>query len=405
MLERINSLLEKNFGEMSDIRRHLHMNPELSFEEVKTPEFIADFHNKLGLEVKTGVGGRGVTAKLEGGKPGKTVALRADFDALAIQDEKDVPYKSQVPGVMHACGHDAHTATLLGLAKALHAVKDELEGDIVFIHQFAEEITPGGAQAMIKDGCLEGVDAIFGTHVWSPMPFGQVGYRKGYLMAAADRFDLEVTGKGGHGAMPQETIDPIMTAANILQNFQTIVSRKVDPLKSAVLTVSSFHSGDAFNVIPGKAELKGTVRTFDESVRTLVEQSMELMAESICNANGAECSFSYERGYPALWNHSAETEQLAEAAKTVVPPDQVVEMEPIMGGEDFAYYLKEVPGAFFFTGARNEAEGAHYPHHHAKFDIDEKAMLIAAKVMAAAAIRFQAGEPAGDMIGAAESGE
>ncbi|RSK26756.1 amidohydrolase [Bacillus sp. HMF5848] len=392
MIENIFKRLEGAYDEMVALRRDFHRNPELSFQEVRTPAKIASYHESIGLEVRTGVGGRGVVATLRGGKPGKTVALRADFDALPIQDEKDVPYKSQVPGAMHACGHDGHTATLLVLAKALVQVKEEIAGNIVFIHQFAEELAPGGAKPMIEDGCLDGVDAIYGTHLWSVLPVGQIGYRAGYAMAAADAFEVVIQGKGGHGAQPHETVDPIVIGAQVINNLQTVVSRRTDPLKSAVLTIGQFHAGNAFNVIPDKAKLSGTVRTFDESVRLQMEQDMARIINCTCAAYGATATFSYDRGYPAVWNHKTETDQLVETAKQIVGEDNVIELDPVMGGEDFAYYLREVPGTFFFTGAGNQETGITYPHHHPKFDIDEKSMLLAAKHLAGCALSFLHGD-------------
>lgn len=269
-MEQLFNRLANYQDEMVEIRRHLHQNPELSFEEVETPAFIADYHEKLGLEVRTGVGGRGVVATLRGGKPGKTVALRADFDALPIHEENDSPYKSNVPGVMHACGHDGHTATLLVLAKVLNEMKDELEGNVVFIHQHAEELAPGGAIVMIEDGCLDGVDVIYGTHLWATMPTGTIGYRTGPVMAAADSFTIKVQGKGGHGAQPHKTKDSIVIGAQLISNLQQIVSRRVNPLDAAVVSVGAFEAKNAFNVIADSAKLTGTVRTFKEEVRVAI---------------------------------------------------------------------------------------------------------------------------------------
>lgn len=388
MLQDLNERLEELFPEMIKLRRHFHQYPELSFQEEKTPAKIAEYLTDLGIEVKTGVGGRGVVGIIRGGKPGKTVALRADFDALPLQDEKDVPYKSQIPGVMHACGHDAHTASLLAAAKALNERKDELHGNIVLIHQFAEEIAPGGAIAMIEDGCLDGVDAIFGTHLWSSIPVGQIGYRSGPIMAAADKFSITIQGKGGHGAAPHETVDSISIGAALINNLQQIVSRRVDPLKPAVLTVSSFHAGDAFNVIADSANMIGTVRTFEPELQDMMIENIEKLTKSTAEGAGATAHLNYEKGYPAVVNHSKETALLKETAVHVIGEDNVFEMTPVMGGEDFSYYLQKVPGTFFFTGAGNPEIGASYPHHHPKFDIDEKGMLIAAKTLAGAAVQY-----------------
>lgn len=388
MLHSFQERLEELYPEMIELRRYFHQYPELSFQEEKTPAKIATYLTSLGIEVKTGVGGRGVVGLIRGGKPGKTVALRADFDALPLQDEKDVSYKSKIPGVMHACGHDAHTATLLVVAKALSEQKEKLSGNVVLIHQFAEEITPGGAKPMIEDGCLDGVDAIFGTHLWSSTPVGEIGYRSGPIMAAADSFTIEINGKGGHGAAPHETIDSIVVGTTLINQLQQIVSRRVDPLQPAVITVGSFHAGNAFNVIADSATLIGTVRTFDENVQNLIIENMEKTTKSVCEGAGATFNFNYVKGYPTVLNHNTETELLAECAKSIVGDASVKEMNPSMGGEDFAYYLQKVPGTFFFTGAGNPECGAKYPHHHPKFDIDENSMLIAAKVLTSAAVTY-----------------
>jgi amidohydrolase len=380
--------LEEDFNLMVTLRRDFHMNPELSFQEERTPKKIEEFHRNLGLEVRTGVGGRGVVAILRGGKPGKTVALRADFDALPIQDEKEVEYKSKIDGVMHACGHDAHTATLLVLAKALVEVKDEIPGTIVFIHQHAEEVLPGGAIAMIEDGCLEGVDVIFGTHVRSTIPVGKIAYRSGATMAAPDKFQIKVIGKGGHGAYPHETVDALVVGSHIVVGLQNIVSRKVDPLHSAVVTVGSFHAGNAFNVISDTAVIEGTVRTFDEGIRKKVEEEISQVAKLVSASQGGSCEVTYIRGYPSLYNHPEEMALVVEAAKEVVSDENLLEIHPIMGGEDFSYYLQHKPGAFFFTSAGNESIGAKYPHHHPKFDIDERAMLHAAKTFVAVIFNY-----------------
>jgi amidohydrolase len=388
MIEQIFTSLDDIYQEMVDIRRDLHMHPELSFQEKRTPQVIAEYQRKLGLQVKTGVGGNGVVATLYGEKPGKTVAIRADFDALPIYEQNDVPYKSKNPGVMHACGHDAHTAIALGLAKVFSEQKHNLEGNIVFIHQHAEEQNPGGAIGMIKDGCLEEVDVIFATHMENYYPIGKVIYSNGYILAASDRFEIEVKGVGGHGAFPQDTSDSVLIGSQLVCNLQQIVSRRIDPLKSAVVTVGSIHSGDAPNVIADNAIIKGTVRTFDEDIRNQIERIMEEITAHTCHASGADYRFDYNRGFPATWNHPEPTELLIEAAKEVVDVGDIVSIPPNMGAEDFSYFLKEVPGTYFFTGSANEEKGFIFPYHHPKFDIDEKALLIGAKTLASATIKY-----------------
>jgi amidohydrolase len=387
-MEKLFSKLEELYDEIVEIRRHLHQNPELSFEEVETPKYVAAFHQALGHEVRTEVGGRGVVAVLKGGKPGKTVGLRADFDALPIQEENDVPYKSNVPGVMHACGHDGHTATLLGLAKALNSIKNEIEGTVIFIHQHAEEVTPGGAIAMIEDGCLEGVDVIYGTHLSSAVPVGNIVYGVGPVMAAADSFEIAIQGRGGHGAQPHQTKDSIVIASQLVINLQQVVSRRVNPIAPAVVSVGSFVAENAFNVIADKAVLRGTVRTFNDDIRDLIEKEIELITKGTCLASGSSYKYTYTRGYPALVNHKEDTEFVVELAKNVPGVEHVVEGEPQMGGEDFAYYLQHVKGTFFFTGAEIPNREFTYPHHHPKFDIDERALLLAAKTLGSATITY-----------------
>ncbi|WP_453990616.1 M20 family metallopeptidase [Bacillus nitroreducens] len=388
MLNQLYESLDKKYSEMVDIRRYLHQHPEVSFKEYKTAEFIATFYRNLGVEVRTNVGGNGVVAKIHGSKPGPTVALRADFDALPIQDEKDTPYKSTVPGVMHACGHDGHTATLLVLAKTLNELKEQLSGTVVLIHQHAEELAPGGAIAMIEDGCLEDVDVIFGTHLWATVPTGTIEYRVGPVMAAADRFEIKIQGQGGHGAHPHTTKDAIVIGSQLVMNLQQIVSRRVDPIESAVLSVGSFVADNTFNIIADTASLKGTVRTFSEDVRSQMEVEIEKIVKGTCIATDSTYTYVFDRGYPAVVNHEQETNFLAKIAQEVPGVHYVQETAPQMGGEDFAYYLQHVPGTFFFTGAMPTNESNAYPHHHPKFDIDEKAMLIAAKTLGAAILNY-----------------
>lgn len=386
-MDKLYHYLNEGYEEMVEIRRHLHQYPELSFEEVETPKLIANYHEKLGHKVRTGVGGRGVVAVLEGAKPGPTVALRADFDALPIQEENDFPHKSKVDGVMHACGHDGHTAALLGLAKALNRMKEDLEGTIVFIHQHAEELPPGGAIAMIEDGCLDGVDVIFGTHLWATAPLGEIGYRAGEFMAAPDRFDIKVLGYGGHGSQPEATKDSIAIAGQLIVNMQQVVSRRVSALDSAVVSICSIEAKNPYNIIADSVSLTGTVRTFKEEVRTHVEQEIGRIVKGTCLAADADYVYEYTKGYPATVNHEEETAFIASVAKSAPTVTSVKEYEPQMGGEDFAYYLQQVKGAFFFTGAAIDGRES-YPHHHPKFDIDEKALLTAAQVLGTAALEY-----------------
>ena len=372
--------LQANYEDIVEIRRHLHMYPELSFKEVNTPKLVAEKLRSYGIDVKENVGGNGVVGYLEGAFDGPTIAFRADFDALPIQDEKEVPYKSKVDGVSHACGHDIHTAALLGLAKSLADNRDALHGNVVFIHQFAEEVVPGGAKAMVEAGCLDGVDYVYGSHVSSWSELGTVLFCEGYAMAAADFFELTIQGKGGHGASPHETIDPIVAAAQFVFGVQPIVSRNTDPIESAVITIGKIESGTVGNVIPDKAHLTGTVRTFNPAIRDLVEQKLNNLCKAIEIQYGAKLEFNYTRGYDAVYNHPTETAMLREAVSINLPDLQVLNAPPRMGAEDFTYYLQEKPGTFFFTGGGNPEINAVYPHHHPRFDVDEQSMLNIADV-------------------------
>ncbi|PYZ95983.1 peptidase M20 [Alteribacter lacisalsi] len=392
MREKMFSRLEEIYPELVEFRRDLHMYPELSHTEVNTPKKIAAFLTELGLEVRTGVGERGVVGMLKGGRPGKTVALRADFDALPIQDEKEVAYRSRVPGVMHACGHDLHTAGLLGVAKVLSENREALQGNVVFIHQFAEEVIPGGAKFMIEDGCLEGVDVIYGAHVHATSPLGVVGLNEGPAMANGDMFEIEIAGKGVHAAMPHQGVDPLAAGSQLLLNLQQIVSRQVDPLKPAVVSVTAFNGGDSFNVIPDKVTLKGTVRTLHSDVRDRVEESIGKIAENTCNAFGASVNYNYVRGYPAVVNDRAETVFIENIARDLFGEEKVQRISPTMGMEDFAYYLQKVPGTFFWVGGALEDPSEVYPHHHPKFNVQEEAMKYIGRIFIAAVMENLSGK-------------
>ncbi|HEX7065994.1 MAG TPA: M20 family metallopeptidase [Bacillales bacterium] len=374
--------------EMIEIRRDLHMHPELSFQEKRTAAVIAEYQRQLGLEVQTGVGGNGVVAKLTGGKPGKTVAIRADFDALPIEEANDVPYKSKNSGVMHACGHDAHTAIALGLSKAFVEYKDELKGNIVFIHQHAEESKPGGARDMIADGCLEGVDVIFATHMENYTSVGNMLYSKSHILAASDEFEIKIKGLGGHAAFPQDTKDALVIGTQLANNLQSIISRRVDPLKSAVVTIGAFRAGETHNVIPETATMKGTVRSFDEDVRDSISKSIEKITQHTCQMYDAEYEMTYDRGFPATKNDESMTELLVDSAANILGDENLEEIPPNMGGEDFSYFLQQVPGSYFFTGSANADKGIVHPYHHPKFDIDEDALLNGSKVLAAVTLDY-----------------
>ncbi|MGF9910356.1 M20 metallopeptidase family protein [Brevibacillus porteri] len=387
--EQLKELLKEMEPQIISWRRHLHQHPELSFQEEKTPALIAEILRGLHFdEVRTGVGGRGVIGVLHGGRPGKVVALRADFDALPIQDQKEVPYKSTVPGVMHACGHDAHTSQLLGLASVLAAHREQFAGEIRFVFQHAEEENPGGATQMVEDGAVDGVDAIFGVHLWSMFPVGKVYISAGPLMANTDDFSIEIKGKGGHGAVPEETVDSIVIGSQIVGHLQTIASRNVSPLESVVVTVGTFYGGDSTNIIADSCRLTGTVRTFLPDVRDRAEQRLSEIAEGTAAMMGGSATVVYDRGYPAVINHEKETAIAQEAAIAAFGAGRVESMKPLMGGEDFSYYLEKVPGAYLFVGAGNPEKLATYPHHHPRFDIDEDAMLIAGELLGRTALHY-----------------
>lgn len=387
MLTSIHQMIDDHYPDMVEMRRYLHQHPELSFKEYKTAQYIADFYKKLDIPFQTKVGGNGVVATLKGGKPGKTIALRADFDGLPIQDEKEVPYRSKVSGVMHACGHDGHTTTLLTLAKVMKEFQTELPGTIVFLHQHAEELAPGGAKPMIEAGVLNNVDAVFGTHLWATVPVGVLQTAKNNFMAGADRFEILIQGQGGHGAYPHETKDAILIGAELVTQLQQIVSRRLDPAETAVVTVGVFEAGNSFNIVADKAKLVGTARYFNPEIQSQIITEMERIIKGICVSNDATYTFNYVKGYPPLVNHASEAELILNAGEKISDIHTIEEITPVMGAEDFAYYMLEKPGAYFFTGAQKE--GNPYPHHHPKFDIDERALPIAAKTLIQAYFDYQ----------------
>jgi len=359
-------------------RRHLHANPELAFEEHETAKFVAERLRALGVEeIKTGVGQTGVTGLIRGGKgKGKVALLRADMDALPILEENDVDYRSTVDGRMHACGHDAHTAMLLGSTRLLMDLRDQFAGTVKVLFQPSEEVPPGGAKAMIEDGALENphVDAVFGLHVAAELPAGQIGVKSGAASAGSDRFRIIVKGKGGHAARPHAAIDPVVVCAHIVTAFQTLVSRETDPMQAAVVTVGSIVAGDAFNVIPDTAEIKGTIRTLDPDVRARMEQRLPELARGIASAMRAEANVQFIKGYPGMVNDEAMTDMVRAAATAVVGANDVIESETGMGGEDFAYFLLERPGCFFRVGTRNDERNIVFGHHHPRFDVEEDGM-------------------------------
>ncbi|WP_028561518.1 M20 family metallopeptidase [Paenibacillus pinihumi] len=384
--------MQSLYSKMVGWRRHLHRHPELSYEEKQTSHYIAEQLRAMGCEPVTDVGGHGVTVLIQGEKPGPVVALRADIDALPIQDRKQVDYISTVPGVMHACGHDAHTATLLGVAKYYMDNCSHIAGARKLIFQPAEEITPGGALPMIREGVLEDVDAIYGVHLWTPLPLGTVASKAGPFMAAPDEFYIEITGRGGHAGIPHETVDAIIIGSALVGALQTIVSRNVNPLEPAVLSVGSFQAGSTTNVIAETAYLRGTVRTFNPQTRALIRKRMEEIIEQTCTMYGGKGVLDYREGYPAVVNEASEIDRFFSVGSEILPKEQVQESGLIMAGEDFSYYLQQRKGCFMFVGAGNPDKGANYPHHHPMFDLDEDAMLISANLLIGMAENY-AGNP------------
>lgn len=364
------------------IRRHLHQNPEPSFEESKTAEYLIDELSSLGLAGKP-VAGTGVYVIVEGGQPGPLIAIRADIDALRLQDEKETSYASQIPGVMHGCGHDSHTAVLMGMAKLLSENREKIVGKVLLFFQPAEELPPGGALDIINSGILAEADAILGLHVNSDLPTGTVGLREGPAMASVDKFEVEIKGYGGHASKPNLAVDPIFIGAQLINGLQGIVSRNVDPMEAAVVGISTFHGGASFNVIPETATLTGTVRTLSEEVRDQVEEKFKRITKSIVEAHGAEANIVYDRGYPVLISDQHLLEEIRQAAFDVLGEDAIKEVPARLGAEDFAYYNQVAPSAYFLIGIRNEEKGIIYPEHNPRFDIDEDAMLVGLRVFAA----------------------
>lgn len=377
-------MLEARKDEMIEIRRYLHENPELSFKEEKTAQYIADFYNGKDVKVETNVGnGYGIIVTIAGGKPGKTIGLRADFDALPITEEADVPFKSKNEGVMHACGHDAHTAYLLVLADCLIQLKEELNGTIKIIHQHAEEVPPGGAKSILDSGKLDDLDAIFGIHVLPMDPAGVVGYRSGYAFNGRSYFKLKIQGTGGHGSSPHTANDSIVAGAHFVTVVQTIISRRLNPMDPGVVTIGSFDGKGTFNVIKDSVELEGDIRYMSAESQKIIEEEFKRIVKGIEAEFGVECILEYKSDYPPLYNTPEYTELVAESLKNANDKDikEVKQYPPLAPSEDFAYYLEKIPGSYFFIGCTPKGVEKPYFNHHPKFDIDEDAILVAAKAV------------------------
>lgn len=359
-------------------RRHLHQHPELSFHEVETAKYIKGVLETFpNLTIST-LTENSVIAILKGSKPGKTVALRADIDALPIVEESDVSFPSENHGVMHACGHDTHTAMLLGAAKVLSGMQDKIAGTVKFIFQPAEEEPPGGAKLLVEAGVMEDVDQVYGLHIAPNVPVGMIGVRKGFLTAASDVVTLEIRGKGSHGSTPELSIDPILVGVEIISNLNNIVSRNISPFANAVISIGEFNSGKNSNVIPSEARIQATVRTNDPEVRTYVKKRIGEIIEGVCTMYGATYELDYLLGYSPVINDSEATDVVIAAGTKVVGANQIVEPPIMMGSEDFSAYTDVKPGSFFILGGGTEAEGCGYMNHHPKFKINEDCFVYGA---------------------------
>ena len=370
-------------------RRDFHSHPELAYQEKRTAGIVLQHLQQCGFEVREGIGGTGVSGLVKGKAAGKTLMLRADMDCLPVQEENEKPYASVYAGRMHACGHDGHTAILMAVAEQLQKRKDHFKGAAKLVFQPAEE-GGNGAEKMIQDGVLNNpsVDVAFGLHLWNDKPVGQVALNRTALMAGVHSFDLVIHGRGGHGAAPHQTIDPVVTASQVINNLQTIVSRNVDPLDTAVVTVGSIHAGSAFNVIADSAALKGTVRYFNPSLGDRLPQIFERIVAGTTQSMGASYSLQYEKATPPTINDPAWAEFIREIAAEIVGSENVIMDARTMGGEDMSFFLNEVPGCFFFVGSRNDEKHLNYPHHSPKFDFDEAAMEIGAEILCRATEKF-----------------
>ena len=385
MKEKIKQLVADNASEILDIRRYLHANPELSFKEYETSKFVTSQLDKWGVSYKSGFVETGIVAHIEGKNPSsKVIALRGDMDALPIIEANNVPYKSKNEGVMHACGHDVHTACVMGVAKTLHSLRDEFEGTVKIIFQPGEERLPGGASLMIKEGALENPKAssIVGQHVLPELAVGKVGFRSGMYMASADEVHFTVTGKGGHAALPHYLIDPVLITSHIIVALQQLVSRRTKPGVPCVLSFGSVHANGATNVIPNEVHVQGTFRTMDEEWRKEAHIIMKKMAEEMASSMGATCDFRVDVGYPFVYNDEVVTEFARDVAKDYLGEENVVELDMRMTGEDFSFYTQHMPGCFYRLGVGNVAKGLTSGLHTPTFNVDEKCLEVGTGLMA-----------------------
>ncbi|MFP4482483.1 MAG: M20 family metallopeptidase [Thermovirgaceae bacterium] len=393
--EKIASLAAKFNEEVIGLRHFFHSRPEIAWEEVETSRKIESLLKEWGFEnIRRGVRGTecGVTADLNAGEKGPAIALRADMDALAIKEENDLPYVSKNEGVMHACGHDSHMAILLGASKVLASMKEELPGKVRFIFQPAEEYgLVSGAEHMIREGALEGIDAIAGLHIWSPLESGLVAVRSGPVMASCDSWTLSFFGKGGHGAMPQDAVDPTLAASTFVNLLQTIVSREVNPQEVVVVSVGKFVTGSAFNIIPDSVEIVGTARTFNNDIQNALPGMIQRISDGISSALRCRAKLEYTKFTPAAINDSELTQQFIETAERTLGEQRIQASPMVMVSEDFSYYQQKIPGVFFFLGCGNKAKGTDNPHHSPRFNVDDNVLQDGVALLASFAMDFLSG--------------
>lgn len=390
LLEKIKSLSEEYSNSVIESRRHLHANPELSYQEYNTAKFVAEQLRNLGIDVTEGIATTGLLAEIKGRNPErKSIALRADMDALPISETNDIPYKSKVPGVMHACGHDVHTASLLGTARILNSVKDHFEGTVRLLFQPGEEKNPGGASYMIRDGALNNPQpsGIIGQHVFPLLPVGKVGFREGMYMASCDEIYLRVIGKGGHAAAPDLAIDPILMASHIIIALQQVISRNASPKQPTVLSFGNIVGKGATNIIPDEVNIAGTFRAMNEQWRASALQKIRKMAESIAEGMGGRCEVEISKGYPYLENNPDLTRRIRRAAEAYVGTENVIDIDITLGAEDFSFYSQVIPASFYRLGTSNLAKGINSYVHTPTFDVDEDSLKIGPGLMAWMAVQ------------------
>jgi amidohydrolase len=388
--EKIKNISNEIFHKLVSIRRDIHMNPELAFEEYRTADLIHKYLKDLSIEHSTQIAKTGIVGIIPGRHPGKTIALRADMDALPVNEENDIDYKSRIPGKMHACGHDVHITCLLGAAEILKRLQDDLCGNVKLIFQPAEEGV-GGALPMIEEGILDhpSVDACVAAHAWSDVPVGKVLVKYGPIMASPDEFEIIIKGKGSHGAMPHTAVDPIIIGCQVVNALQTIVSRRFDPLDPIALSICYFHAGTCENVIPDNAVIKGTVRTFDIELRKKAANLIEEITSGIVKSMGGEYEFLFKYLYPPTVNDKKITDILAQSASKIIGNQNIMWGDrPSMGGEDFAYFAERVPSTYFRLGCGNPEKGLIHPIHNSKFDVDEECIKIGAAILAQCAMDY-----------------